>query len=126
MLGAAPILVTDTTDKGDVIVGRAGDFFSGFAGAIWIEGLGWMRMNEFLRKQGVVEAESVPFEHLSGISASGSEMIGGIPGVQFSWTIKADQVYVCEKGRSVLTGFPNGLKSKVAAGAKFGRCEFQD
>ncbi len=40
--------------------------------------------------------------------------------------IEADQVYVCENGQSVLTGFPGGLRAKVAAGAEFGRCEFLD
>ena len=104
-----------------------GGFFTGFAGGIWIEGLGWMTMEQFLRKQGVVEAETlpVPYDNPTAISASGSEIVGGIAGALFSWMIKAEQVYVCENGQSVLTGFPGGLKDKVAAGAKFGRCEFQ-
>jgi len=37
-----------------------------------------------------------------------------------------DQVYVCENGVSVQTGFPNGLRDKIKAGAKFGRCEHLD
>lgn len=122
--GHAPMVTNATSDKGDVILGRAGGFFTGFAGAMWIEGMGWITTREFLRKQGVVEAESVPFENPIAISASGSEIVGGIPGVQMAWMIKADQVYVCDKGNSVLVGFPGGLQSKIAAGAKFGRCEF--
>lgn len=126
-LGYAAMSISAVTDKGDIALGRAGSFFSGFAGGIWIEGLGWMSMEQFLRKQGVVEAETmpVPYDNPLAISASGSEIVGGIAGLQFSWMIKADQVYVCQNGQSVLTGFPNGLKAKVAAGAKFGRCEFQ-
>lgn len=126
MLGTAPMSISAVTDKGDVVLGRAGSFFTGFSGGIWIEGLGWMNMTEFLRKQGVVEAQDVPFDNPLAVSASGSEIVGGIVGAQFSWMIEADQVYVCEGGKSVLTGFPNGLKSKVASGAKFGRCEFLD
>lgn len=126
-LGYASMNISAVTDKGDIALGRAGGFFSGFAGGIWIEGLGWMSMEQFLRKQGVVEAETlpVPYDNPLAVSASGSEIVGGVAGIQFSWMIKADQVYVCEGGQSVLTGFPNGLKAKVAAGAKFGRCEFQ-
>lgn len=125
-LGTAPMNISAVTDKGDIVLGRAGSFFSGFAGGIWIEGLGWMTMSEFLRKQGVVEAQDVPFDNPLAVSASGSEIVGGIAGAQFSWMIEADQVYVCENGQSVLTGFPGGLRAKVAAGAKFGRCEFLD
>ena len=118
--------VSAVTDKGDVILGRAGSFFTGFSGGIWIEGLGWMSMTEFLHKQGVVEADDVPYNNPLAVSASGSEIVGGIAGAQFSWMIEADQVYVCENGQSVLTGFPGGLRAKVAAGAEFGRCEFLD
>ncbi|TWI04720.1 hypothetical protein IP90_00855 [Luteimonas cucumeris] len=125
MLGTAPMGVSAVTDKGDIVLGRAGSFFTGFSGGIWIEGLGWMSMREFLRKQGVVEAENIDFNNPLAVSASGSEIVGGIAGAQFSWMIQADQVYVCQNGQSVLTGFPNGLKAKVAAGAQFGRCEFQ-
>ena len=61
--GYAPLNVTGSNDKGDVMIGRAGGATTGgFAGAIWIEGLGWMRMREFLRKQGVVEADAIPFD----------------------------------------------------------------
>lgn len=128
LFGTAPMTVSAVSDKGDIVLGRAGGFFTGFAGGIWIEGLGWMTMQEFLHKQGVVEAEGLPlpFDNPAAISASGSEIVGGIAGLQFSWMIKADQVYVCENGQSVLVGFPNGLKAKVASGARFGRCEFLD
>ena len=50
--GHAPVNISATTDKGDVVLGRAGTFFSDIAGAMWIEGLGWMTTGEFLRKQG--------------------------------------------------------------------------
>lgn len=37
--------------------------------------------------------------------------------------INIDQIYVCEDGESVQTGFPNGLRDKIADGAQLGRCE---
>ena len=60
------------------------------------------------------------------MSGNGTEIAGGITGAQFSWLIEADQVYICEDGESVLTGFPNGLREKMVEGAEFGRCEFID
>lgn len=82
-----------------------------------------MTWSAFFRKQGVPEGYIVPFDNPISISASGREVVGGIVGTQFSWWVDIDQVYCCEGGVSVQTGFPNGLREKVAAGAQFGRCE---
>ena len=60
-LGPIAVLPLDMTDDGSVIVGRAGSFFTGFVGGIWIEGIGWMNFSDFLSKQGVSEAANVPF-----------------------------------------------------------------
>jgi hypothetical protein len=122
-VGKPPIEAYDMTDDGSVIIGRSGSFFTGFVGALWIERIGWMTFDEFFRKQGVVEAERTPFGNPISISGSGREIVGGMPGVQFSWLVDLSQVYVCERGRSIKTGFPNGLRAKMAAGALFGRCE---
>ena len=59
------------------------------------------------------------------ISGSGSEVAGGLAGSTYTWLVNLDQVYVCENGASVQTGFPNGLFNKLAEGAEFGRCEHQ-
>ena len=34
--------------------------------------------------------------------------------------------FSCGTGREDVGGFPNGLRAKIAAGAKFGRCEHLD
>jgi len=123
-LGNVPTNVFASNDDGSVLVGRAGSFRNGVFGAIWIEDLGWMTMTEFLRRQGVVEAQDVPVDNPIAISASGSEISAGIAGVAMTWLIEADQVYVCKDGKSVMTGFPAGLRAMVKQGAQFGRCEF--
>jgi len=122
-LGPITLRVTEMTDDGKVMVGIGGDFFSGYVGGIWMEPLGWMTMNDFLSRQGVVEADLVSFNGPYTISASGTEISGGIVGAQYTWKIDLDQVYVCEHGVSNQTGFSNGLFEKVAEGAEFGRCE---
>ena len=51
------------------------------------------------------------------ISGNGKVVTGGMVGVAFSWIVEMGQVFVCDKGRSVSTSFPDGLRAKVAAGA---------
>lgn len=75
----------------------------------------------------MIEARNWTFENPLSISASGREVVGlPQPGLPLSFHINMDQVYVCEKGKSVLTGFPEGVRAKVAKGARLGRCEFLD
>lgn len=125
-IGVVPVNIFGENDDGSVLIGRAGSFFTGIYGAIWVEGLGWMTMVDFLHKQGVVEAQNVPIDNPIGINAKGTTIAAGLAGVSATWIIDLDQVYVCQGGQSTLTGFPGGLQAKIAAGAKFGRCEFQD
>lgn len=123
-VGPVPVSVFDMNDDGSVMVGRAGSFRTGLAGALWIEGVGWMELANFLHEQGVVEMDQTPLNNPISISASGSEIIGGLAGAVFSWYIDLNQVYVCNGGVTQQTGFPGGLRDAVAAGAKVGRCEF--
>jgi hypothetical protein len=124
--GKPSMEIFDMNDDGSVLVGRSGSFFTGLVGAIWIEQVGWMTFDQFLRRQGVVEASNVRFSNPISISGTGREVVGGTVGTSFSWLVNMDQVFVCERGNSVQTGFPNGLRAKVAGGAKFGRCEHLD
>ena len=124
--GPIPMLPIEISDDGSVIAGRLGNFSSGFQGMLWIEDLGWMSMDDFFRKQGVVEAKLTGFNNLSAMSHDGSTFAGGVAGLPVAYHVDASQVYVCENGKSILTGFPNGLRAKIRKGAEFGRCEFLD
>jgi len=126
MVGKPSMEIFDMSDDGSVLIGRSGSFFTGLVGALWIENVGWMTWDEFFRRQGVVEASNAPFSNPISISGTGREVVGGIVGASFSWLVNMDQVFVCERGNSVQTGFPNGLRAKIAAGAKLGRCEHLD
>ncbi|QYJ73682.1 hypothetical protein [Shewanella sp. FJAT-52076] len=119
----AGLIPFDMSDNGDVIIGRAGDFWAGFVGAIYIKELGWMTLDDFFAKQGVMEALNSSMNNPLSISASGSKMVGGIAGAMISYHVDMTEVYVCENGSSIKTGFPNGLINKVKSGAQFGRCE---
>ena len=121
-----PTNVFGANDAGTVLVGRAGSFRTGIYGAIWIEDLGWMTMTSFLRKQGVVEAQDVQIDNPIALSGAGRVISAGLAGVSMSWLIDVQQAYVCQNGKSVQTGFPEGLRALVKQGALFGRCEFQN
>lgn len=123
-LGPVPMLVFDMSDDGSVMVGRAGNFFSGFVATMWIEGIGWMNVSHFLEEQGVVEATTAPMNNMLSVSADGSTLIGNVAGALISWYVDMQQVYVCNGGVSQQVGFPGGLRDAVAAGAEVGRCEF--
>ena len=74
LLGPIAILPFDMNDDGTVIIGRAGSFFDGFLGAMWIEDLGWLNLRDFFYKQGVTEAFNFPMNNPGSISGSGREM----------------------------------------------------
>jgi len=124
-LGPIPVAILDMNDDGSVMLGRSGDFFTGYTGLIWVRDLGWLPIDDFLREQGVVEASNLSFAGIESITAKGSK-IAGIAGGLLSWIIDLDQVYVCRDGISELTGFPNGVRGMIASGAQLGRCEFTD
>ena len=86
--------------------------------------IGWMVINDFLHKQGVVEAVNFQIDSPFAISGIGDTIMGGIAGLEFSWLIDLHQVYVCKNGSSIQTTFPDGLRTEIANGAQFGRCDF--
>ena len=113
------------SDKGDIVVGRAGDFWNGFIGFMWMEELGMIDFNEFLQGQGVMEAYSSALISPLAISGDGKTIVGwGFNDVNvLSFAVTLDQVWVCNGGKSQMVGFPGGMSSQLKRGAELGLCE---
>ncbi|MCV2368100.1 peptidase associated/transthyretin-like domain-containing protein [Roseateles oligotrophus] len=111
------------SDDGRVIIARVGSFFTSIAGFMWVEDLGWLGLNDFFRKQGVVEAERYGMENPIAVNGPGNTLVGGVTGLQMTWHVDMKQVYVCEGGANALVAFPTQAAAKVKAGARLGRCE---
>lgn len=121
--GTPQLNISAISDDGGVVLARAGDFFTMFAGFMWVEDIGWIGLNDFLKKQGVVEAEKYGMENPIALSRKGQILMGGLTGSQATWRIDLSTVYVCAGGQSSATSFPDGLRAQIKAGAKAGRCE---
>ena len=122
--GLVPVTLFDMNDSGSVMIGRMGSFWmAGFEGVMWVDGLGWIKLGDFFRNQGVAEAYKLGMDNPMSINAAGNEMVGGLVGAAMSWYVDMKQAYVCQAGSSVRVGFPADAVAKVKAGAKLGRCE---
>lgn len=113
------------SDHGDVVVGRAGDFWNGFVGFIWTKASGMLDLNEFLQNQGVMEAFNNLLLGPLAISGDGKTIAGWGAGPQsyVSFAVTLDQVWICDKGRSKMVGFPGAMSAHLAKGAEVGMCE---
>jgi hypothetical protein len=113
------------SDKGDLVVGRAGDFWNGFVGFLWTKSTGMLDLGDFLRKQGVMEAFNNDLFSPLAVSGDGKTIVGWGFGLtnSVSFAITLDQVWVCSKGKSKLVGFPGGMSSALVQGATLGLCE---
>ena len=113
------------SDKGDLVVGRAGDFWNGFFGFIWMEELGMLNLDEFLQGQGVMEAYTGNMASPLAVSGDGKTIVGwGFSDVSMiSFALTLDQVWVCRNGKSSLAGFPGGMLTQLKNGAALGLCE---
>jgi hypothetical protein len=113
------------SDKGDLVVGRAGDYWNGFVGFLWMEELGMLDFNEFLQGQGVMEAYTSGLISPLAVSGDGKTIVGwGYNDIaQISFAVTLDQVWVCNKGKSQMVGFPGAAISHLKRGAELGLCE---
>ncbi|MFC6440826.1 hypothetical protein [Bowmanella sp. JS7-9] len=121
--GLPRMTLLDATDDLSIITARAGSLLSGgFKGAIYIDGLGWMTLEEFFDKQGVVEASMFPMDNPFGISADGSKLFGGYAGAEVTFDVDMTKAYVCKDGQDMQLSFPKQVVAAVQKGAEFGRC----
>jgi len=124
--GPIPVATNDISDDGKVMIARAGTFFeSGFHGMMWLEDLGWIKLKDFFRTQGVAEAYRFGLDGPGSINGRGTEMVGGIPGYPLTWYVDMKKVFVCKHHKSLETEFPAGFVEQVKNGATMGRCEHQ-
>lgn len=122
--GMVPVSLFDMNDAGNVMIGRIGSFQVGvFEGVMWVDGLGWIKMGDFFRKQGVAEAYRLGMDNPLAINGVGNEMVGGLLGAAMTWYVDMKRVYVCQGGQSTKVDFPATAVTMVKAGAKLGRCE---
>ncbi|HMB60586.1 MAG TPA: hypothetical protein VKN35_11800 [Xanthomonadales bacterium] len=113
------------SDKGDIVLGRAGDWWNGFVGFIWTEATGMLELNEFLQNQGVMEAFNNQLIGPLAVSGDGKTMAGWGTGPNgyVSFAVTLDQVWMCNKGTSKLAGFPGAMATQLSKGASLGLCE---
>ncbi|MFH7043739.1 hypothetical protein ABT392_15670 [Paucibacter sp. JuS9] len=124
--GVIPMQLNDLSDDGKVIVGRAGSWLYGsFEGVMYLDGLGWIKLSDFFRKQGVAEAYRYGLQNPISVNAAGDEMIGGLMGVNQTWYVDMKNVFVCDNRRDEKVSFPETFVKKVKGGARMGRCAHQ-
>ena len=121
--GAVPVLSNDISDDGKVMIAQAGVWFSGLHGMLWLEDLGWIKLADFFRSQGVAEAYRYGMDGPASLNAKGNELVGGIPGYPMTWYVDMKKAFVCKQGHSSQVSFPDEFVSEVKRGARMGRCE---
>ncbi|WP_338593243.1 hypothetical protein VXM60_09795 [Shewanella khirikhana] len=122
LVGVPPMVLLDATDDLSMISVRAGGFFTGFMGGLYIDGMGWISLEQFFGKQGVVEASQITMDNPFALSANGSEMMGGLAGATITFAVDQNKAFVCDNGTDRELSFPKQVVQAVQAGAEFGRC----
>lgn len=119
-----------TNQKGTVITGQSQSFFES-AGWLWTREMGMMRIDDFLRTQGVTVDPTAVLYSPNSMSADGRRLagVGGSFQGTFSWFIDLDTVKVCHiprnnpaNARTIAVSFPTGLDTHLAAGDTLGDC----
>ncbi|MFL6658665.1 MAG: hypothetical protein ACJ8GW_11370 [Massilia sp.] len=121
--GPIPVSASDFSDDGKVLIAQAGTWYSGIHGMLWLEELGWIKLSDFFRTQGVAEAYRYGLDATGSINGKGNEMVGGIPGYPLTWYVDMKKAFVCKHGKSEETDFPTQFVAEVKQGARMGRCE---
>ncbi|WP_083748991.1 hypothetical protein [Pelomonas sp. KK5] len=121
--GVPGLSISSISDDGRVVLARVGSFFTSFAGFMWVEDAGWIKLNDFFRRQGVVEAALYGMDNPLAVAGNGTALVGGLTGVPMTWYVDMKKAFVCRAGASTEVDFPAGFAAAVKAGAQAGRCE---
>ena len=121
--GDKPFRPYDVADNG-TMVGSFGS--AGSSGAtLHNEVLGTQRLVDFLKGQGVMNANDLGIVSAANkISTNGMHIAGwtAVDGYWGSFKLTLDQLWVCRKGKSMQVGYPGAVATQVRNGATLGMC----
>jgi hypothetical protein len=122
--GSKPFNPYDISDDG-TMVGAFGTA-SGAGATIVSDVLGTQKLVEFLKAQGVMNANDLGIASTANkISSNGKHIVGwtAVDGYFGSFKLTLDQLYVCRKGKTRQVGYPGGVADQLMQGATLGMCE---
>ena len=99
---------------------------SGAGATIVSDLLGTQKLIDFLKGQGVVNANDLGVASTANkISSNGKHIAGwtAVDGYFGSFKLTLDQLYVCRKGKTRQVGYPGGVADQLKNGATLGMCE---
>jgi len=122
--GDKPFNVYDIADNGTMVgaIGTGPEAQATFVDAV----LGTQKLVDFLKAQGVINANDVGLASSANkITTNGRHIAGwtAVDGMSGSFKLTFDQLWVCRNGKSMQVGFPGGVESQLANGATLGMCE---
>jgi hypothetical protein len=118
--GDKPFNAYDLADDGTLVGGFVG------VAAVVNEVLGTQKLPDFLKGQGVVNANDVGLASAATkITTNGRHIVGwtAVDGNLGSFKLTLDQLWMCRKGKSMQVAYPGGVASQLQKGATLGMCE---
>lgn len=122
--GDKPFNPYDISDDG-TMVGAFGTA-SGAGAALHNDVLGTQRLTDFLKGQGVVNANDLGIASTANkISSNGMHIVGwtAVDGYFGSFKLTLDQLWICRKGKSMQVGYPGAVATHLQNGSTLGMCE---
>jgi len=122
--GANPFNPYDISDDG-TMVGAYGTASSS-ASVMVSKALGTQKLVDFLKAQGVINANDLGVvSNATKISSNGKHIVGwtAVDGYFGSFKLTLDQLYVCRDGKTMQVGYPTAVATQLKKGAALGMCE---
>lgn len=123
--GSTPFNPYDIADDG-TLVGAIGSAGSSQATIVSDALGGHIKLVDFLKGQGVINAGDVGVvANATKITSGGRHIVGwtAVDGYWGSFKLTLDQLYVCDKDKSQRVGYPGAVAEKLSKGATLGMCE---